>query len=87
MPRRPTSLAYTCSRARACCACSSCGMGRLVVVVVFVFVLFCFVLFCFVFFVFLCVFFFISSILSSFSNAQSLERRLDMTEILWSRPL
>ena len=30
---------------------------------------------------------FISSILSSFSNASSLWRRLDITEILWSRPL
>ena len=33
------------------------------------------------------VFFFISSILSSLSYAPSLGRRLDMTAILWSRPL
>ena len=36
-----------------------------------------------------CVFYFfiISSVLSSFSNVLSLGRRLDMTEILWFRPL
>ena len=32
-------------------------------------------------------FFIISSILCSVSNALSLEGRLDMTEILWFRPL
>ena len=41
----------------------------------------------FFFFVVVVVVVFISSILSSFSNALSLGRRLDIPEILWSRPL
>ena len=40
------------------------------------------------FYFFCCLFVFISSVLSSFSNASSLWRQLDMyTELLWSRPL
>ena len=55
------------SRARACCACSRCGIGGLL----------------FFFFFFLCAFC-LSCRISylSFSNASSLVRQLDMTEIL-----
>ena len=64
MPGGPTALAY--SRARACCACSRCGIGGLLFVCV------CFLAFC------------LSCRLSylSFSNASSLVRQLDVTEIL-----
>ena len=71
MPGRPTTLAD--SRAGACCACSRCGTGGLGFLCVFFF--FVVVVFFFFFFFF---FFFISSILSPFSNASSLERRLDI---------
>ena len=52
VPMRPATLA--CGRAGACCACSRCWMGGLIL------------------------FFFILSVLSSFSNASSLGRRLDI---------
>ena len=66
MPVRPTTLAY--SREGACCACRRCGTGGL----------FCFFLFCFVFVVVGFFVLFISSILSSFSDASSLGRELDI---------
>ena len=69
--------------AGACCACRRCGTGGLFFVCLFVFC-FLFLFFCFfgVFFFLVCFFFLggevISSILSSFSDASSLGRRLDI---------
>ena len=74
MPRRPTTLLLW-NMVRQGPAVLAAGAGRvgcLFVCFLFVCFLFCFVL----------LFFFISSILSSFSNASSLGRRLDILKFI-----